>query len=134
VIKSLNFSHSHGRLSAEEIELEGTAVMAAVCNGRQAGGGQILAPFSYINDGLLDVIVVLAFPIINVGQVIQEVLSTCSNGQYVKRFQSKWLESWPDQIRSINLDGEPYQSDHIRFDVLHNEIKLVVPKDCPCLQ
>lgn len=133
VIKSLNFTHSKGKLQAENIELEGTAIMAAVCNGRQAGGGQVLAPYAAINDGLLDVMVVLTFPLIDAGQVLQEVLAAGSGGKYVKRFQTSWIESWPDQTRAINLDGEPYQADHIRFDVLPGEINIVLPTTCPCL-
>ncbi len=133
VIKSLNFTLRQGRLQAEGIDLEGKAVMSAVCNGRQAGGGQLLAPFAYINDGLLDVMVVLAFPFIDVGQVLQEVMDATSDGKYIKRFQTKWLESWAENSRSVNLDGEPYQADHIRFDVLHKAIKLVVPEKCPVI-
>lgn len=133
VIKSLNFSPLHGRLSAQGTELEGTAVMAAVCNGRQAGGGQILAPNAYIDDGLLDVMVILSFPFMDVNQVIQEILNPSLEGKYVKRFRTKWVESWPYQIRSVNLDGEPYQADHIRFEILPREIELVLPKDSPCL-
>ena len=134
VVKALNFTHSQGRLTAENVEYEGAAVMGAVCNGRQAGGGQVLAPEAFINDGLLDVMLILAFPLMDAGQVLQEVLNPSVAGQYVKRFQSKWVESWPEQTRSVNLDGEPYTADHIRFDVLPEEIQLVVPPDCPCIK
>ena len=133
VVKALNFTHRQGRLSAEGIELEGSAIMGAVCNGRQAGGGQVLAPDAYINDGLLDCLVIYTFPFTDVGQVIQEVLNPSSGGKYVKRFQTKWLESWPKQTSSVNLDGEPYTTNHLRIDVLPAEIQLVLPKDCPCL-
>jgi len=133
VIKSLNFTHSQGRLSAENVEMEGSAIIAAICNGRQAGGGQILAPKAYINDGLLDILVILAFPLADVSQVLQEILNPSSAGKYVKRFQTQWLESWPDKTRSINLDGEPFKTDHIRFDIIPKEIQLVSPEDCPCI-
>lgn len=135
VVKSLQFFNpSHGKLSAEGIEMEGSAIVAAVCNGRQAGGGQILAPEACINDGLLDIMIILAFPFTDVTQVLQEVLNPTSTGKYVKRFRSKWVESWPDQSRSVNLDGEPYKADHIRFDVLPGELQLVLPRDCPCVK
>jgi len=32
-------------------------VIGAICNGRQAGGGQVLAPKAYINDGVFDVLI-----------------------------------------------------------------------------
>jgi len=133
VIRSLNFSPSQGRLSAQDIEMEGAAVVGAICNGRQAGGGQVLAPDAYIDDGLLDIMVILSFPFTDVGQVIQEIMSP-SSGKYVKRFRSQWVESWPQQTRSVNLDGEPYEADHIRFDILPQEIQLVLPENCPCIR
>jgi lipid kinase YegS len=133
VVKALSFSHSQGRLLAENTELEGAAVMGAICNGRQAGGGQQLAPNALIDDGLLDVIVILAFPLNNVAQVIQEVMNPSLPGQYVKRFRSPWVETRPSQTRSVNLDGEPYLAHQIRFECLPGEIRLVLPDDCPCL-
>ncbi len=133
VIKALNFTHSQGRLIARNINLEGSAVMAAVCNGRQAGGGQILAPTAYIDDGLLDVMVVLTFPIKAAPQVLQELRDYESDGQYIKRFQTPWLEAVPDRKRSINLDGEPYEVHSVRFDVLPKEIEMILPANCPCL-
>ncbi len=53
--------------------MEGEVVVAAVCNDRQAGGGQLLAPGACITDGLLDIVVILIFPIADVAQVIQEM-------------------------------------------------------------
>jgi len=132
--KSLNFTHSQGRLTAEGANFEGAAVMGAICNGRSAGGGQILAPEAYINDGLLNVMIILAFPFTDVGLVLQEILNPTSEGKYVKRFSTKWVESWPTQTRSVNLDGEPYEADHIRFDILQNVIQCVLPENCPCLK
>ncbi len=131
VIKSLNFTPNHGRLRAEGIDMEGEAVVAAVCNGRQAGGGQILAPDACINDGLLDIVVILLFPITDVAQVIQEMREPQVLGKYVKRFRSSWVETWTDANNSINLDGEPIREKHICFKVLPKEIKLVLPKNCP---
>ena len=88
---------------------------------------------AYINDGLLDIMVILAFPLVAAGQVIQEVLNLSISGDYVKRFCSTWVEAWPDQVGSVNFDGEPYKARHIRFDVLPEKIQLVIPDKCPCL-
>jgi lipid kinase YegS len=133
VLKALNYTHREGKLLAEGVALEGSALLAVVCNGRQAGGGQILAPDAYIDDGLLDVLVILSFPLSDIAQVVQEVIDTGNDGKYVKRFRSKWVESWPKHTSSVNLDGEPYVSEHIRFEVVPQAIALVLPKNCPCI-
>jgi diacylglycerol kinase family enzyme len=104
-----------------------------VCNGRQAGGGQMLAPTAYINDGLLDIVVIMEFPIADLGQVVAEILDYEHSGTYVKRYRKKWVDSIPSQRRSVNLDGEPYEADTIHFEVVSGEIKLILPKGCPTL-
>jgi diacylglycerol kinase family enzyme len=39
------------------------------------------------------------------------------------------------QVRSaINLDGEPYRWDWIRFDVRPRAIRVVLPEGCPLIQ
>ncbi|MCK5432002.1 MAG: lipid kinase YegS, partial [Gammaproteobacteria bacterium] len=63
VLKAINFVPYQGKMKTPDFESELTGVVAAVCNGRQAGGGQVLAPNAYINDGLLDVVIVSQFPL-----------------------------------------------------------------------
>ena len=133
MVQSLNYMHSEGRLTGEEFDLEGTAIVGAVCNGRQAGGGQVLAPNALLDDGLLDILVILTFPITAVGQVIQELFDPSLTGEFVKRYQSPWVESWPKEPRPVNLDGEPYLAGHIRFQVCAGAVECVLPPGCPCL-
>ena len=134
VIKALNFTAHNGRLVADDLDIEGKSIAGLVCNGRQAGGGQMLAPHAYIDDGLLDIVVILEFPMIDLGQVIAEIRDFEHSGTYVKRYQKRWVESIPYQKRWVNLDGEPYEADTIRFEVLHHEIGLILPKGCPTLR
>jgi len=134
VVKALNYTSHTGRLIADDLDIEGRSIAGVICNGRQAGGGQILAPNAYIDDGLLDIVIVLAFPIADLGQVITEILNQNYSGKYIKRFRKRWVESIPSQKRSVNLDGEPYEADIIRFEVLEHEIDLILPKYCPTLK
>ena len=134
VVKALNYTSHTGRIVADDLDVEGKSIAGVVCNGRQAGGGQMLAPKAYIDDGLLDIVIIMAFPIVDLGQVIAEILDYENSGTYVKRFQKKWIESIPYQKRSVNLDGEPYEADTIRFEIQHKEIILILPKGCPTLK
>jgi lipid kinase YegS len=134
VVKALNYTSHTGRIIADDLDVEGKSIAGVVCNGRQAGGGQMLAPNAYIDDGLLDIVIIMEFPIVDLGQVIAEILDYEHSGTYVKRFQKKWIESIPYQKRSVNLDGEPYEADTIRFEIQHKEITLILPKGCPTLK
>jgi len=134
LIKLLNFSPYTVSLKTENYSFEGEAVIGAICNGRQAGGGQILAPDAYINDGLLDVLIARPFPIKALEQVAAELANPSPKGEFLTSLQTPWLESNSDEPIPINLDGEPIKDNKIRFEILPGAIKLVVPNDCPCVK
>ncbi len=133
IIKILNFTPYTVNVRAENFEFEGEAVIGAICNGRQAGGGQILARDAYINDGLFDVLIARAFPLNAIEQVTAELYNPSPSGEYITVFQSKWLESSADVPVPVNLDGEPIRSNSIRYDILPGAVKLALPTDCPCI-
>jgi len=136
VIKALSSisSNPEGKLQGEGIEIEGRYIAAAICNGRQAGGGQVLAPHAYINDGLFDIVIILEFPFTAITQVLMEMLDDSIDGEYIKRYQTSKVYSSPKEQRSVNLDGEPYLSKEIEFTLLHNAIDIKLPKDCPLIK
>ena len=135
VLKAINFVPYQGKMKTPDFESEMTGVVvAAICNGRQAGGGQVLAPNAYINDGLLDVVILSQFPLGDIPRVIEEIKHPSANGRYVKYFQTPWLESSADEVIPLNLDGEPYQNRQIRFEIVPGAIDLVLPESCPCLK
>ena len=134
VLKAVNFVAYKGKMTTPDFEDELTGIVGAICNGRQAGGGQVLAPKAYINDGLLDVAIVLDFPLSEIQQVIEEIQTPGSHGQYVRYFQTPWVESESEEVIPLNLDGEPYRSKKIRFEIIADAIDLVLPDACPCLR
>src|SRR5262245_21259806 len=57
-ILAVNLQHYRGRLILPDRDVTGTGPVAIVGNGRQTGGGIQVAPRAYIDDGLLDVLIV----------------------------------------------------------------------------
>ena len=109
-------------------------VVGAICNGKQAGGGQVLAPNALINDGLLDIVSISQFKLADIPQVLEEIKNPSVKGEFIKYVQTSWLESESEKIIPVNLDGEPYSSRKIRFEVVPSAIDLIIPKDSPCLK
>ncbi len=135
LVKAMNFAPYRGEFVTPEGELSGAAIVGAVCNGRQAGGGQVLAPNALIDDGLLDVLIVTDFSARDLPQVVDEILNPSPEGEFVMLFQTPWVEmSAHGKIAPVNLDGEPYRSKVIRFEVLPGAIDLVLPEFCPLLK
>ena len=134
ILKAINFVPYKGRMKTPHFEGEQTGVIAAVCNGRAAGGGQMLAPQAMINDGLLNVMIVKKIPLLGDFQkLIEEIQSLSIDGEYIHAFATPWVESSSDEIIPVNLDGEPYSSKDIRFEIVINALDLVLPDDCPCI-
>ncbi|MEN8200326.1 MAG: lipid kinase YegS, partial [Thermodesulfobacteriota bacterium] len=134
IIKAMNFSPYPVRLLSEQYEYEGEAVIGAICNGRQAGGGQILAPTAYINDAVFDVLIAKAFPATALEQVVNEIKAPSPDGEFIICFQASWLESYADKPIPVNLDGEPIHGKTITYKIIPGVIRLAVPKNCPCIK
>ena len=134
VLKAAHFVPYHGKIWTEDVEVEGDSVVAAVCNGRQAGGGQVLAPQAYLDDGLLDVIFVQDFELTDIPQVLLELKNLGNDGTFVKYFKTPWVECETQEQMPTNLDGEPYSSRHIRFEIVPKAIQLVMPMTTPLLE
>jgi len=133
LIQAVKFVPYQGELRTPEGTLKSKAIIGAACNGRQAGGGQQLAPDALINDGLMDLVALLDFPKERLLQVIKEVQDPDSKGDYVKRYRVPWAEWESDVVMPTNLDGEPFSTNLMRFDVIPGAINLVLPEDCQLL-
>jgi lipid kinase YegS len=114
--------------------VDGAMVVGAICNGRQAGGGQPLAPAAAIDDGLLDVVWLRAFPAAAAGQVVAEILANRAAGDYVVRARTAWIEVSAPAPVPVNLDGEPQSGTSFRFAAEPGCIRMVLPRDCPCVR
>ena len=134
MIKILNFTPYSVRIKAENYEYEGEAVIGAICNGRQAGGGQVLARSAFINDGIFDILIARSFPLNAIEQVTEELRNPSAKGEYITALRSTWLESYADTPVPVNLDGEPIHGNTIRYDIMPGSVKLAVPAGCPCIK
>jgi len=112
-----------------------TGVVGAVCNGRQSGGGMVLAPNAYINDGLLDIFIVTDIVNADIVILLNELKEPSIDGIYIKRFQTPWIETRSVNPAPLNLDGEPYHRDnHLRYEILASAVEFVLPKNCPSIK
>ena len=134
IVKALNFSPVAGTMRTADSEGEFELIVGAVCNGRQAGGGQVLAPNAFLDDGLLDIMMVQMFPKTDIDVVLNELLDQETDGTYVKRYKTQWVETISSSnVDQVNLDGEPYLAEKIRFEAVPGALELVLPENCPLL-
>jgi len=135
VLKAMDFVPYSSNIATPENNFDNLNIVAgAICNGKQAGGGQVLAPNALINDGLLDVLNISEFTLTDIPQILEEIKNPSVSGKFIKYRQTPWIVSNSENIIPVNLDGEPYSSKQIRFEVIPSAIDLVLPEDSPCLK
>lgn len=120
------------RFRTAESEFLETAILGAVCNGRQTGGGFQVAPAALLDDGLLDVLLVRDTALADIKGAIDELRhpGAPENRHTICR-RASWLEvEEPDEgLGFISLDGEPLEGSpkRVRFEVLHRRLPFVLP-------
>jgi lipid kinase YegS len=134
VVKAVNFRPYDCTIRTPAGSTTGALVVGAVCNGRQAGGGQPLAADAVIDDGLLDVVFLRPFPVGSAAQVAAEITSRRASGEYVVRMRVPWVEVSAGGRIPVNLDGEPVEGETLRFSCIPGCVGIVLPDGCPCLQ
>ena len=123
---------AHAELQGPDFHWKGELLALGIGNGRQAGGGHQLCPEALVDDGLLDVSILPA---------PQEVVGTLKGlmeggwglDNLFVRARLPWVEIKSAEGLSINLDGEPMQSDSLRFSVRKAALKVHLPAGSPLL-
>jgi lipid kinase YegS len=122
-----------GRFRGPGFAWEGDFLALGIGNGRQAGGGHVLCPQARIDDGLLDICIVPA-PQDLVG-TLGTLLSGGMRGVEAVSVSARvaWLEVEAPEGLDINLDGEPLESQCLRFAARPGALRLHLPNISPLL-
>lgn len=112
----------------------GDVLVMTAANGRQCGGGQQVAPRAYLNDGLLDFLIVHDIDIQSFGQVLRELMTLGDeSNELVSYLQLPTLKLEFDDPFQVNLDGEPVRTNVYEFSVIPKAIRFVLPPEAPLL-
>ncbi|RUR28168.1 lipid kinase YegS [Vreelandella nanhaiensis] len=118
-------------------EQNASLLLLALGNGRQSGGGQVLAPRAKLDDGRLDVLLVKDFSSVKeLPTLINELQSFPADGEYVRYFTTNKFTvttqrddpAWP-----LTLDGEACQYDRFCAEVVPLALRVLLPEGCALL-
>ena len=124
-----------GRFRGPDFEWAGEFLVLAIANGRQAGGGHVLAPDACIDNGLFDLTIVPPPGEGGPGAVLAALL-TQGRDQMIEdavRARLPWLELEADAGLAMNLDGEPHDVARARFEIDPARVRMHLPPTCPLL-
>ena len=119
----MEYEHANLRLRVVEnervVEREMGMEMFAVCNSRLVGDGRLIAPHAVINDGLLDVCIVEAMPMLD----FVNLLSSVSGGTHVEDprvtyFHAREIDLHFDRTIKVNTDGEVLEAADCSYRIL----------------
>jgi lipid kinase YegS len=132
-ILAINVRQYHGRVTLPDREITGSGSVAIIGNGRQTGGGVQVAPRAFIDDGLLDVLVIRQIPATALLTAARELQQLSPDGEYISYWQTPWVEVHPEEMIPVNLDGEPAEFSSVRYEAVSRAIRVIVPPNCPLL-
>lgn len=131
-----------GKLSATEVTLRapdfewaGPMAVLGIGNGRQAGGGNILCPDAYIDDGLLDVRILPDVAAEDRQDLLKELVSDGLTAieRRIISVRVPWVELQSSAPIQINLDGEPLRKKSFRFEAARHVLRAHLPDNCPLI-
>lgn len=95
------------RIKTPKRQIDELIYFALFMNGQSAGGFRKIAPYSEINDGLLDVVVFKKCPVYELMPLLIKVVNgEHPNSEYIEYFKANELEVSCDSEVGTDLDGE----------------------------
>ncbi|MCB9666753.1 MAG: lipid kinase YegS [Myxococcales bacterium] len=135
LFKAFNLETQHVRITGPDMDWKGEVYALVVGNGRQAGGGIELCPEAYINDGLLDIVVLPSDGTTTWSELLESYVASgwagLSAHTLSRRLPHVTLST--DAALAFNLDGEPIEASTFEFTVQPQALAMHLPKDCPLL-
>jgi lipid kinase YegS len=111
-------SEADGAFRAEGFTWQGRFLAVAIGNGRRAGGGIPLCPDAWLDDGLLDLLILPAPEREEHLDAVAHLLREGAEGVRALMItaRSAWIEYESAQDLNVNLDGEPIVTKRFRVD------------------
>lgn len=138
------------RVQADDVEMEGTFMMLAICNAQMYGGGYCAAPYASIDDGLLDVVLLKPVPRLRLAGLLKGYRlgrHLTPDGQvtepfrpYMTFFRTSSIDIQVLDQRPLitTLDGECSPQMNLHAEVARRSIRILLPpklaQNAPVLQ
>lgn len=111
----------------ESSPMEYKAALIACANASQYGNNVYIAPGATVTDGLMDVIIVEPYKMLDATYMGMQIMNgTLHKNSHVKRFKCKSLKISRKEQGPIHYDGDPMTTgDTIEVKIVHKGLKVV---------
>ena len=133
--------HHRLRITLDDTVLEGSYMMAAICNGRLYGGGYLAAPYATMDDGLLDVVLVHPMSLPRAIQFLTYYKTGAhlpQDGEILRQFRKdlQFFRARRVEIQVLDgkpiittLDGECAPRMELRAEIAPKQLRMILPPD-----
>ena len=107
------------------------AFLIACANAAQYGNNAYIAPRASMQDGLLDIIVMEPFKVLEAPQMAVDLFAkTLVNNQHIKTFHARRLHIHRERAGAVHVDGDPIKmGTEIDVKIMEKGLKAVVNPD-----
>lgn len=134
---NISVINSYFKYKNRELEIEvnneklnGLYTTIAVCNGKYYGNGFMIAPFSEINDGLLDVYIAEDLSKFRMLSLILKLKSgRHETSPYVRKIRTKKITIKSKDKIKCNIDGECLEDNVFNIEIVNKGIELYYNKE-----
>jgi len=128
ILKELSYKPQEYTLQYEGLYRKVKAYMISFANASQYGHDFRIAPNAQVNDGLLDFVIVKAFPKWKIPFFLLKVARGKTHlSKYVEIIQSKHMKISANNTL-LHLDGEPYRAKNpVEIKLLPKSLKILIP-------
>jgi YegS/Rv2252/BmrU family lipid kinase len=107
------------------------AFLLTCANASQYGNNAFIAPQATMNDGMMDVAILLPFRFVDTGLLIVQMFTKQMNkNSKTEYYKAKSLTLKRKQPGIVHVDGEPIQMESIlSIETIHNGLHVIVPQN-----
>jgi diacylglycerol kinase (ATP) len=128
ILKELSYKPQEYTLQYEGIKRKIKAYMISFANASQYGNNARISPMADLQDGLLDFVIIKAFPKWQIPFFLLKVARGKTHfSKYVEIIQSKHMKISANNTL-LHLDGEPYKAKNpVEIQLLPKSLKILMP-------
>ena len=107
------------------------AFLIACANASQYGNNAYIAPHANMQDGKIDVTIILPFTPFDIAPMaVQLFTKVIDKNPNIRTFETPYLKIIRENPGIMHIDGEPVEMDkEIEIKCVHNGLKAIVPRE-----
>ena len=125
----LNYKAQHYKIRVDGRVLERDAFVVSIANSSQYGNNTYISPEASITDGLLDVCIIKAFPLIKLPKLAYQMIrGNTHKSSMVEIIRGRKVEISRSTEAAIHIDGEPHMmGKEIDIYIVPRSLNIITP-------